>query len=503
MTSYILLSVLLAGPAFAAIPCKNAAGLRTSPCMPVKAEQHAVMGKIDAALIKEAKWRDRRTTEDELREALEETKRRGGNPSLRELEAWHDSLTKLNEAEGEMRRAFSGVLNTTQDSYGVGPKKRLGTIKGGHLDAQQTVWAPVIQENEDLVYRSGSAQNPAYLRWQEAAGDGAATMDDGMVFVSVELLRTAKRHGSPAVLAAMIDHEAAHFEALVSKEGWTGFDSGQYRAYLRQETTGAAIGLEESEQKWAESQRKDFAGRAVFREMWPGYRAEPGSDDYPYRKDKDIKENFETWKGAQKRLAEIVAQRDDFNARLAARHQGEPDEGMRDSLNGSRHSCGGAGSWAGGVYLPSFPCEGTVRSSPEEAPTLPAGPPAVVRPVQPPAYAAPIYLLSALAARICADPSTAHDLANHEAYRRGLVLSGEDGNSMTPCQREVFQTLRKIQREGFGDYDSQYFQSLAESPLNPPLEAPPEGPNPSGPPGAQGPESARRDGGRCLQWRRR
>lgn len=498
MIAHAVLSFLLAATADAAVYCGEAVGERHAPCKPGRAERDAVMAKIEAALVQEGKWRERHGVELALREDMAEAKRRGREPSLRELRDWNASLVKLEEAEGEMRRAFSDVMKATQESYGVGPKRRLGRINGGHLDGQQTAWAPVIQESEDFVYRSGPAKNPAYLRWQAAANDGSETMDDGTVFVSLDVLRTAKKLGSPALVATTIAREAERFEMLVGKGGWSGKDSVEYRGYDRQEKTGAAIDLEDSEMRRVGRLRREFAGRAGPRELWPGYRAAPQSEDYPYRKPKDLAENFEAWKGAQDRLVEIRAQREEFNARLEARHRGGPEEGMRDGLNDPRHSCGGEGSWFGDYYVPSFPCGGAVRPPPEPVPAQPAVPPPAAVPAQPPIYAAPVYLLSGLAARICADPSSAFSPDNHEAYRRGVALSGDDGMEMSVCQREVYLNLRRIQREGYGDYDSGYFQSLAERLRSPLVPVPPDGPNPNVPTGPQVPDCILRPGGRCL-----
>ena len=285
-------------------------------------------------------------------------------------------------------------------------------------------------------------------------------MDDGTVFVSIEYLRIARSLGSPAALAAIIDHEAAHFEALVSKEGWTGFDSGQYRAYARQEKTGAAIGLEESEREWAKSQRKKHAGLAYFRELWPGYRAGPASDDYPYRKDKDLKENLETWKGAQGVLAKIRAEREDLNARLETRRQGAPDEGLRDSLNESRHSCGGEGWWAGDVYIPVLPCPDTVRGpmpSPAPPHALTATPPAVAfpAPLQPPPVVEafnPWKTLNDLARRGCADPGSVTQWELDDRWR-GLVSipynpQAADSMGLSGCQRDLFLRLMRMAADG-------------------------------------------------------
>ncbi|TPW20799.1 MAG: hypothetical protein FD126_1323 [Elusimicrobia bacterium] len=271
MISHLILFLLFIAPSFAAVPCQKAVGHRVEPCMPDRAERDSMMGKIDLALVLESKWRAAREEENDLREALEKAKRQERKPSLEALETWKASEGRLIDAEREMRRSFSDVIKATQESYGIGPKKRQGTIKGGPLDSQQAFWTPVIQENEDLIYRSGPERKPAYLRWREAAGDGAATMADGTVFVSIDLLRGAKRLGSPAVVAALIDHEAAHFEELIDKKGWTGFDSGQYRAYLRHEQTGAAIGLERSPSAsiTRTSRSRENGGRGIARRLIP------------------------------------------------------------------------------------------------------------------------------------------------------------------------------------------------------------------------------------------
>lgn len=407
-----LVVVLLAAvPAQAAVPCTQPVVRRGTPCQPDAIERDSIMESIEAALAKQRAWENARVKEQTAREAIAEAQRKKQRITTESLENWRNSLTFMNDREGEMRRAFSDVVKATQDNYGVGPKKRLGFIKGGPLNGQQTVWAPVIQEKEDLVYRSGSAQNPHYLRWQEAAGDGAATMDDGMVFISVDMLRSAQLLGSPAALAAMIDHEAAHFEELVGKKGWVGHSMGQHRAYARHEATGKAIGLEESELIRVKGLKDSYHADALSSELADtflpgGYRPGPTANDYPWQKPSTVEKNFEAWKKAQTRLTEIRTQREGFDARLAARRRGEPDGDLRDGLNDSRHSCGGEGWWAGAVYMPSLPCAGTVRPAPQSVPVQPAIPSAPV-PVQPAPPPFDIWgALKRLARQGCWQPGT-------------------------------------------------------------------------------------------------
>lgn len=513
MISHIVLSFLFAGPVFAALPCKKPVGPRTSPCMPDKAERDAVMGKIEAALTLESNWRDELTAERNLRNALEVAVRRKRDPSMKELETWKENLIRVDKAEIKMRKAFSAVMKATQETYGVGPQKRFGTITGGLLDGQKTAWAPVIQEQADLVYRSDRpGEQPAYLMWQEAAGDGAATMDDGTVFLSLKVLQRAKQLHSPAVLAALIDHEAAHFENLVSKEGWRGFDLEQSRGYRREKDTGEIIGLEKIELERAEEWRNSFWARALPRELADsrlpgGYRAGPLSKDYAYKKQSASDENSKTWQNAQSRLKTIRVLNEEFNARLEARRGEGPGESMRDGLNDSTSSCGGTGWWAGDVYIPALPCPDEVytpeppRGPPPDVRAVPAVPPAAAIPAQPPVRAVPVVRLSELAALICADPAAAHLPANHEAYRSAWFSSDDDWQSMPACQREVYLNLKRIRLEGYGDYISQYFQALAERLLNPPVSTIPDIDGPAAPRGPRVPDCLQREGGRCIRWR--
>ncbi|TBR24879.1 hypothetical protein EPO15_03210 [bacterium] len=498
MTTSLLFFLLLASPAQATVYCGEPLGQRRNACKPEPTERKMVMDSIDSALSKQKAWDDARVAEGEARAAIEEAERRKQPIPRKALVDWQASLTLVNDTEGEMRRAFSDVMKATQETYGVGPKKRVGQVKGGRLDGEPAFWTPIVQETDDFVYRAGPAKNPAYLRWQAAADDGTATMDDGTVFISIRLLQDAKTRGSPAVLAAALDHEAARFEQLVSKDGWTGAAFVKYSAYDRQERTGAAIDLDDGEMRRVAKLGRKYAALAEPHQWWPGYRAGPASEDYPYRKDKELDDNVDVWKDAQKHLATIRKQREDFNTRLAARHEGDPEDGMRDSLNEDRHPCGGQGWWAGDIFFPSLPCEGTVRPSPETPPALPAEPPTVVRPVQPPSPARPLYLLTELAARICEDPSSARSDANHEFFRHALALSGETGDALPACQREVYLNLRRVQREGYGDYDSQFFQSLAERLNNPSVPEQTDTPGQSTPTGPRVPDCILQPGGRCA-----
>lgn len=411
MTIALVVILLAADPAQAAVPCKQPVGRRGTPCQPDAIERDSIMESIEAALAKQLAWEDARAKEHDAREAIATAERRKQRVTTETLQNWRNSLAFMDEKEGEMRRAFSAVMKETQEAYGVGPKKRLGFIKGGPLDGQQTAWAPFIQEKEDLVYRSGPAQKPHYLRWQEAAGYGAGTMDDGMVFISVDMLRSSQMLGSPAALAAMIDHEAAHFEELVSKRGWVGYNMGEHLGYSRHVETGKAIGLEESELARVELLKDAYYSAALSSRLADaflpgGYRPGPTSDDYPWQKPATVEKNFEAWEKAQARLKEIRSQREDFEARLEARRRGEPDGDLHDGLNDSRHSCGGEGWWVGGVYMPSMPCAGTVRPVPGAAPVHPSVPP-VSLPVQPAPPSFDIWgALKRLARQGCSQPGT-------------------------------------------------------------------------------------------------
>lgn len=493
MISQLLLALMLTGTADATVYCGEEVGHRAAPCKPSREERDAVLDKIKAALELEGKWRSAQQEEVDQREAMALLLRQHRNPPPKMLTDWKESSDRLTDLEGEMRQAFSEVMKATQESYGVGPQKRVGKVKGGHLDGEPAFWAPIVEEADDFVYRAGPKENPAYLRWQAAAGDGTDTLDDGTVFVSLELLRVAKKQGSPAVLAAAIDREAERFEQLTSKNGWSGADSVKYRAYRRQEETGSAIDLDDAEMRRVAKLRQKYADLASPRELWPGYRAGPTSNDYPYRRDIELDGNSDVWKNAQKNLAAIREQREDFNTRLAARHEGNPEDGMSDGLNEGRPPCGGQGLWAGDVYFPSLPCEGTVRPSPEPVPVT------VARPDPPPVAVVPAYLLTALADRICSDPSSANSEANHFSYQHGVVLSGETGDALPPCQREVYLNLRRIQREGDRDYDSQFFQSLAERFRNPSNPDQTDDPGRRPPPGPRVPDCILQPGGRCIR----
>lgn len=153
--------------------------------------------------------------------------------------------------------------------------------------------------------------------------------------------------------------------------------------------------------------------------------------------------------------------------------------------------------------MPPMPCASALPPPPDtEAIPATLPPPAIPATLPPPVRAIPS--LYDLAARVCADPAAAHSQLFHDDFRTGWYASVVDESSMARCKREVFLAFKKLRQEGYSDYNSAYFQSLAENlnlPQPPPFEPPVVDVDLPVPPGPGVPDCLRAEGRRCIRWR--
>lgn len=505
MTGPLLAFFLAASPAMATLTCNPLRLNPRRPCMPPTAERQRIMSLIGATTEQYKVLAAAQEDEQNLRLALRE-----GEST--DYAGWQDSEAKLKNAEIALKKAFDDVRKATEKSYRVGPNQRIGRVHGGLFDGDRASWKPALQLNELVfeVIRPGKA--PVYLKSSDDPTIAAGTLNDGKVLLSIRVLERAIKNGSPAVLASVLEHEGRHFDELTGPAGLVGKDSAEVSAYGREMEIADDIGLEKSEKDnvIAEHAKRNLI---VLERIWAAqnsgipYRAAPGSKDDPYLSAPD--QHLDDWRKYREPLDKIKAEQDELRDRHARINRGESPDQWRDSVNDRQppdgatayDGCGGSGWWAGEVYFPPMPCtrtltEPTVQPSPATATPAPL-PPAITFPRAAPA-------LTGLAERICADPATAHSQPFHDDYRFAWFASNEDGSSMPKCPREIFLVLKRIRQEGYPDYNSQYFQSLAEN-LNVPDQpvVPPEPPDidlpvPYGP-GV--PDCLRAEGRRCIRWR--
>lgn len=505
-----LLSTLLLLPVGAvAKPCLEPAPQPRTPCSPRIEQRDDILVLIDDTVKAYNDWRDAVELERTLRSSI--NLRKSSN-----LKAWAESRADVDDAKNTLEKKFQETVAATERDFRVGPNSRTGPIQSGLFKTDTAVWKPALGVDEEFYEVKRKNKPTVYLRFANTTTaktvDLAQTLDNGKVVVSIHALQHAARMRSPASLAAVLEHEGVHFDQLTGPGGMKGSAAIETAAYKRTLAVADDIGLGQRDRDDAHLQikRRSFAvAFQAIEEHFSGkpYRAAPGSDDYPHVPAPDT--YFQAWEKYRDRLAAIEKQQKKLANRLPGRPE-EPDS-LRDSLNDRRppegamtdDGCGIPGFWAGDIYVPPTPCARTLPQ-PTETGAVPAVPvPSVPGATLPPPIRA-IVSLSALAERICANPAQAHSQAFHDDYKNSWINPNDDPSAMPKCRGEVFLVLKRITRERSPDYNSDYFQSLAES-LNAPLPTafvPPEPevdyPVPYGP-GV--PDCLRAEGRRCIRWR--
>lgn len=491
--------------ALVAVPSTSLAGtgigpgqVTRTPQQPSVAEQRRIMSLIGNATGYHLQYLDALEAERTKRGAL------FVGDSL-DYADWEESASDVANYKGKLAAEFAKIVRATEGSYRVGPDHRKGKVTGGLLNQRDANWEPLLLV-EDVAYEvARPGKKPVLMVARDNPTVLARTLNDGKVYVSIEVLLRAVENKSPAIVASTLEHEGVHFNDLVGPNGLISRSWDQYRAYDREVAVAFDIGLEEHERKEAERFKDRYYGTALAMGIAApsGIPARPPANakkEYPYIISPD--ENLDAWKGVKKRVDRIAAEQLKLRKNLAAIRRGETPEPLRDALNDRRppdgatthDGCNGIGFWAGDVYVPATPCA-RVLPPPTHREAIPAvlPPPAPVATL--PLAPRPIPTLAGLAERICANPSAAHSLDLHAEYRAAWYDSKDDGSALPRCAGEVFRTLKKLRQEGFPDYDSAYFQSLTEN-LNMPQPPTFEPPEPRAPRGNPTPPA--RGGGQCY-----
>lgn len=517
-----LLAALISAPASAEVPCTEPVGKRAEPCQPTIAERRRLLTLMRKANDEFDLYSKAKSNEGTLRATI-------GLADAGDLNEWNDSRNEMGIRLRRAQTAFKEAARLTGLYYGVAPATAKGSVAGGAALGASAEWQPRLQAEEDEVFEIKKRGRFFYQKYShrdmrdptdlndDRPVDSAA-MDDGTVLISIRLLKTALAAGDdagdPSILAARLQLERTRFEAK------TCFPNPLLCTFQRPRDI-TAEGLERraidsvlaiSEQiGLAPGIQQDLTLRKAELVAMTNSRVD---NPRAFLSPEESAVNLMDWSQAQERLRFIKAQRIRLNARLAARQRGEtpPPGELRDALRDSpdegdsvsTDACGQRGLWSGDVFFPPMPCPQELSSPHVPSPAIGARlpPPVPAATLPPPVRAVPS--LSGLAERICTTPSAAHTQPFHDDYGAAWYTSDQDVAAMPKCQREVFQTLMKIRREGYSDYNSAYFQALAENlnrPEAPAFEPPlPEVDLPV-PPGPGVPDCMRAEGRRCLRWR--
>lgn len=426
---------------------------------------------------------------------------------------WSQAAAQVEELERLLRAEFTKVVRATEAAYRVGPNQRKGKVNGGLFDKDDATWNPQILLG-DIAYSVRRPNKPPVLLI--AADDPtslAQTLNDGRTYISMEVLQRAIKNGSPAVIASTLEHEGVHYDDLIGPNGYVAKSWDQYKAYDRESAIAGVIGLEANELAEIESLKDMYRNDAVALGMGaldgqPARVPQSDQDEYPYRISPDG--NVEEWKRINKRLDAIKAEQGCLNRNIAHRAKGERIESCaaEDAApppgTTTSDGCNATGFWAGDIYFPATPCPRALPPPPSSAPPVAArpAPPAPIATM--PAPVRQVRSLSGLAERICANPSEIRAQDYHDHYKDSWIDPNEDESALPNCRREILRVLKQITRERSPDFNSDYFQALAES-LNAPTSTPFVAPEPEvdypAPYGPGVPDCLRADGRRCIRWR--
>lgn len=507
-----LVFALISAPAYAVKPC----GRPTSPpqpCSPDITQRRDILVLIGNTTGYHQAWLEAQAEEQRLRRLILKGK-------SEDYAAWNRSAGRAQAAMDKLNGEFELVVKKTEDAYRVGPDSRSDGIHGGLFEGDVATWKPTLGVEEAYFKVERPKKPPIYLRFENKENAKELTLaqllDDGRVVVSIHALQLAAKTRNPATFAAVLEHEGVHFDRLLSAEGMVGHAANETAAYRRELEVADDIGLGREMRDNAKEHIARHTGDLVLQGVeatvtGKPYRAKPGSEDYPYVPTSD--HHFKGWEQYRARLSSITRQQDALRDNFARVNRGQAPERLRDSLNDRRpppagatthDGCSGTGFWAGDVYFPAAPC-GQALPPPADTSAAPAVPaPAVPGATLPPPVRG-IVSLSGLAERICASPAQAHAQAFHDDYKNSWVNPKDDPAAMPKCQGEVFRVLKQIAGNGAADYNSAYFQALADS-LNAPQPAPFVPPEPEVdypvPYGPGVPDCMLGEGRRCIRWRR-
>lgn len=523
MRAVFLLTAILSTPGLAAVPCTKTIGQRNEPCQPRVAERQRLLVLIREANDEFDLYAKAKSKEHDLRGSI-------GLSDIGDLNEWKDNRNEMGIRLRRAQTAFEEAARLTGLYYGVAPAATKGNVAGGAAWGARAEWKPRLQGEEDEVFEVKRRGQSFFQKYESNdLGDPkdpsddrpiqSTPLDDGTVLISVRLLKDSlsanNNAGDPVVLATQLQLERTRFEAKTCFDGERPCsfrkrrhlfsDSVEHRAVLDVLATADQMGLPPGLQQ-------DLAIRKA--ELENSLRRPRTGKPSSFLSPEESATNQMDWSATQERLRFIKAQRIRLNARLAAQQRGEtlPPSELRDALtdptNGGApeetDACGQRGLWSGDVFFPPMPCPQELANPSSSPPAIPA---VIQRPVPAVTLPAPVRAipsLSGLAERICANPTGTHTQPFHDDYKAAWYGSNEDGASMPNCQREIFLALKKLRQEGYSDYNSAYFQALAEN-MNMPQPRAFEPPLPEvdlpAPPGPGVRDCMRADGRRCIRWR--
>lgn len=367
----VLPSVVFGGPCSPRTP-------KHVPCTPIPGEatdvaKANILGHIVAA----------RGMEEDVQLAkirFEATRDNWRTTKAQKLKACKEALDLHMTQEALYREA----MNQTSDLYHVWPKQRGRIAIGrpsdpgmGYVEDLPALWNPLpIDSGRGVKFAAridGSDEKPHYsggTNMDPRAPNGllAATLADGRVLVLKGTFDLALDKKNPGFLAAILYHEARHFDRLSWKDkagenrGWASADKEERDIYAAGFLYAKTLGLNKKDIAWLDDKYREYAEAVRTGKSITDNSLTPKQED-DWKKHYEVKQlNLEDEYAALAndvsvaRVRQMAAQKRDKEVReiRAAKHR-PLDERLRTAkADLSRQSCADPGSVTQ-VMLDSLP----------------------------------------------------------------------------------------------------------------------------------------------------
>lgn len=475
ISSTLMLLLLL--PASATIKqCGETPPPRFSPCRPSQTEINEIM-----ALLKEGN----RHHLEYLKASADESRFRTEDEAGREidLEDWNDSRLEAERRKNRMESANQEALTKVGAYYGIRPSNLSGSIGDGLLKKGQAHWQPMMHEERDGIYSAigtrhsdKNGSNTYSFKYEDSyrfkdpetgeetfRNTDSATLDMGATFVSIRVFQRAIKSNNPAVLATTLAFEAAKFDRLTETRWWAAgwrFKEHVANAALSEAIKAAkAVGINDEELEALETRQREaqYAARIGTwggRLLNPGYTSLGESDENAKQYAKE-----ESARDAIKRQQSELAKRleDQRKDRAERRRKEEIEEEWREFhrtnpgafRDAPNRSCGGEGTWTGGIFFPSPPCPSTpaqpARPQINPSPVIPAEPFPSVAPARPSPTFDKLGAINSLAQRGCGNSALPSSEELNNIWTRIAPIPKDSAASermgLSGCQKSLFDKL--------------------------------------------------------------
>lgn len=182
-----------------------------------------------------------------------------------DLSAFADSMVDAVEQETAMHDHLNNAIYFAQIAYNVGPADGASgkIIANGPLQGARRNYYPVFYPKTKGTTREVKADARSekhYLRFDPEDTQAGGTWEDGMVMVRLQAFKEARKDRNPGVLAALLQHEAVHFNDLVTT-GWHTTEENELHAYEEALKTAAVFELDKERVDFIQKTKNRHARR--------------------------------------------------------------------------------------------------------------------------------------------------------------------------------------------------------------------------------------------------